>query len=207
MLPCMTGLRLIPSQKGIFSSLLPWASDISFHIQRAVLVFMSREMKAKHCQDKHSTFPRKLIHKPLLHTMICKVQSTHQAQTEPWSHTPLGQKPSGIAASKGNLRVRMTPIQETGIHSPTFTAGSRLQATGPCFSVSSCREAPPNTVWQHMKSMNILSPSLIFSNKHQLVALIASCFYTPSLPTVLLLTSDQLRIFLSAVSPKRIRLH
>lgn len=100
-------LCLIPNQRCIFSSVLPWVSDISFHRAGAVLIFMSRDMKTKQHQNKYFIFPRKPTHKPLLHTTVCKVQSTHQAATKPSAHTVPGQKPHrihpGIADSKGNF--------------------------------------------------------------------------------------------------------
>lgn len=117
------------------SPLSPQTSDISFHLRRAALIFMSRDMKTKQHQNKYFASPRKLRYKPLLHTALCKVQSTHQAQTKPWSHTLLGQKPHwihpGVAAFEGNfLRARLTPIKETSICSPTFTPASITHATG-----------------------------------------------------------------------------
>lgn len=123
--------RLIPNQRCIFSSVLPWVSDICFHRPRAVLVFMSRDMKTKQRQNKCFTFPRKLAHKPLLHTMVCKVHSTHQAGTKPWAHALFGQKPhSWISASEGNcVRAKADTNRRQSICSPTFISGSIPQAT------------------------------------------------------------------------------
>lgn len=104
-----------------------------FHARRAVLGSMSGDRKTKQHQNKYFTSPGKLTRKPLLHTTVCKVQSTHQAQTKPWSHTLLGQKPHrihpGTAVSKGKfVRARLAPIQETSSCSPTFTPVSISQA-------------------------------------------------------------------------------
>lgn len=139
--------RLILNQRCIFSSVLPWVSDICFHRLKAVLIFMSRDMKTKQRQNKYSTFPRKLTHKPLLHTMVCKVQSTHQAGTKPWAHTLLGQKPhsihSWIAASKGNcIRAkadsnRRHKYLQSHLHTRVNPTGYRYLFA--CFSVGFCR--------------------------------------------------------------------
>lgn len=140
------GFRLIPNQRRIFSSVLPWVSDICFHRPRAVLIYMSRDMKTKQCQSKYFTFPRKLTHKPLLHTMVCKVQSTHQEEQNPGLTHDLDkslreftlelQPPKGIV-----LEQRLTPIHDTSICSPTFIPRSISQPTGTCylFFVGFCR--------------------------------------------------------------------
>lgn len=132
--------RLIPNQRCIFSSVLPWVSNAGFHRPKAVLYFMSRDMKTKQRQNKYFTFPRKLTHKPLLHTTVCKVQSTHQEGTKPWAHTLLGQKPTECTLKLLPLKAilleqRLTPIQETSLSSPTFTPGSIPQATCTCLLV------------------------------------------------------------------------
>lgn len=154
--------------------------------ESAVLVFMSRDMKTKQRQNKYFTSPRKLTYKPLPHTTVCKVPSTHQAQTKPWSHTPLEQKPHrihpGTAASNGSfLRARLTPVQETSICSPTFIPVSIPKATGTCFSVGFYRWASRKVTRQYRNSLSIFLH--LFSNKCQLMPFIAGCFYSPSLTT------------------------
>lgn len=165
--------RLIPNQRCIFSSVLPWVSDICFHSPRAVLIFMSRDMKTKQCQSKYFTFPRKLTHQPLLHTMVCKVQSTHQAGTKPWAHTLLGQKPHRIhsrtATSKENcIRAKAdsnkrhkylqshlpTKVNLTAYRYLLLVFCWLLQVSFPKYSMTICEQP------------EYLSPSLlIFSNK------------------------------------------
>lgn len=74
--------------------------------------FQSRDTKTKQCHNKYFTFPRKLTHKPLLYTTVCKVQRTHQAGTKPWAHTLPEQKPHrihpGVADFKGNFIIAKT---------------------------------------------------------------------------------------------------
>lgn len=138
---------LIPNQRCIFSSVLPWVSDTCFHRLRAVLVFMSGDRKTKQCQNKYFTFPRKLTHKPLLHTMVCKVQSTHQAEQNPGPTHYLDKSPTGIhsptAASKGNC-IRAKADSNTRHKYLQSHLLTRVNPTGyrylfTCFSGGFCR--------------------------------------------------------------------
>lgn len=201
--------RLIPHQRCIFSLVLPWVSDIRFHGSRAVLIFMSRDMKTKQCQNKYFTFPRKLTHKPLLHATVCKVQSTHQAGTKPWAHTLLGQKPhrihSRIAASKGNcIRAKADSntrhkYLQSHLHTRVNLTAYRYLVT--FFLLAFAGKLPQRqhdnmwTAWVFFSISSYLFKQMLADGS------IAGYFYSPGLTTINWSYSCyQLRIFLSAIS-------
>lgn len=176
---------------------------------------MSRDMKTKQHQNKYFIFPRKPTHKPLLHTTVCKVQSTHQAATKPSAHTVPGQKPHrihpGIADSKGNFITAKadsnTRNKYMQSHLYTRVNPTCYRYLFTCFSAGFAGKLPQiqhNNMWT---AWVFFSFSYLFKQM-PVDGFIAGCFYSPSLTTVNWTYSCyQLRIFLGAISSQWTHLH